>query len=304
MEIRPERATLRLRTPAKLNLFLAITGRRADGFHDLLSVALPIDLADVLEVTWRPGTAADTLTCGDPAAPSGPDNLVHRALQALRARVALPGHFRLRLRKRIPVGAGLGGGSSNAAGMLLAARQLFPALVDAALIAELAATIGADCSLFLQRAPVLMEGRGERCQPLPPALRKRLGDLRLYWFRPEFAVATAEAYRRLAALRLYTPPAQARALLADWLAGADPRPLPPAHNDFARLASHWLPSLHLVLAELNRLPGVDARLSGSGSACFALLPAAQVRAARRILRQAWGANAGLRSCRATTNDLP
>ena len=107
--------TITVFSPAKLNLLLAVTGRRADGYHELVSVAAPLDWGDSLTIELAaPATGAFSLECGDPAVPADDSNLVFRAARAFFAAVRRRGGARFSLGKRIPVGAGLGGGSSNA----------------------------------------------------------------------------------------------------------------------------------------------------------------------------------------------
>jgi 4-diphosphocytidyl-2-C-methyl-D-erythritol kinase len=121
-------------SPAKINLFLAITGRRADGFHDLVSVVAPLDFGDHLEL--RPAAAGTfVLECDEPAVPLGEENLILRAAREFVAGTGWRGGARFRLRKRIPIGAGLGGGSSNAVAALRGLNQLSGGALDPAGVA-------------------------------------------------------------------------------------------------------------------------------------------------------------------------
>jgi 4-diphosphocytidyl-2-C-methyl-D-erythritol kinase len=155
---------------AKLNLSLAITGRRADGFHELVSLVAPIALADTLSLdVGRPLG----LTCDDPALPVDGTNLVLKAAAAYaRRRPAAPtGHFHLT--KRVPHGAGLGGGSADAAAALRLLDRASGAPLGPEVLEALAAEVGSDCPFFVRGQAAVMRGRGERLEILPAAARVR-----------------------------------------------------------------------------------------------------------------------------------
>jgi 4-diphosphocytidyl-2-C-methyl-D-erythritol kinase len=274
--------------PAKLNLFLAVTGRRADGFHDLVSVAAPLAWGDELRVT-----PADefSLTCNDPAVPVDGTNLVLKAAQSFRTATGWVGGARFELEKRIPMGAGLGGGSSNAVAALRALNQLAGMPLDAKALADEAAGLGSDCALFLPGVPVVMRGRGELVQTLAPSPASRLRGRRVLVFKPSFGIATPWAYGRLAAgaPHTYLPTMAAEDRLAGWSddPGATAEEL--LFNSFEEVVFDKFVALPVLLAQLRQRFGLTARMSGSGSACFALLdhrdPAAEITAA---IRAAWG----------------
>ena len=146
-------------SPAKINLFLAVTGRRADGFHDLVSVVAPLDFGDELSVGAANGFV---LECDDPAVPVDGSNLILKAAAAFSAATKFKGGAHFKLTKRIPMGAGLGGGSSNAVTALRALNRLSGGLASEAQLEAIAAALGSDCVLFLKSAPMVMRGRGER----------------------------------------------------------------------------------------------------------------------------------------------
>lgn len=266
-------------SPAKLNLFLAVTGRRADGYHDLVSVVAQVDWGDDLTVEPIGPGEKTTLVCDDPAVPGGEDNLVLRAAAAGGG-----GHGRrFCLAKRIPMGAGLGGGSSNAAAALKLLGAADPAL---------AATLGSDCPLFLGSGPVVMRGRGERISPLPAAAAQRVAGRRVAIFKPSFGISTPWAYRQMAAAapRSYLEPQAAEARLSEWL--DDPfLPLERLqYNNMERAAFLKFPALPALLDRLRRL-GIAAGMTGSGSACFALLPGPDPALESRVgalAKEAWG----------------
>lgn len=160
--------TLIIQAPAKLNLFLHITGRRPDGYHELQTIFQIIDYADTLEIATR-GDGALSLHC-DLEALNSDDNLVLRAARALREATGCTQGASIRLHKRIPMGAGLGGGSSNAASTLLALNQLWQTGLDTAQLCALGVRLGADVPLFVLGESAWAEGVGERLAPmlLPP----------------------------------------------------------------------------------------------------------------------------------------
>lgn len=274
-------------SPAKINLFLAITGRRADGFHDLVSLVAPLDWGD--DLTAEPADEF-SLTCTDPAVPVDATNLVRKAAAAFRAATGWRGGAAFRLTKRIPMGAGLGGGSSNAVAALRALNDLAGSPLDATAIRQLAGGLGADCPLFAVGGPVIMRGRGERIEVLGPAEAARLRGRRVLVFKPHFGIGTAWAYGRMAANgRDYLPAAEAEARLAAWRGDVAAGPGAILFNNmegvaFAKYLA--LPALHGLLRERF---GLAPRMSGSGSASFVLLDEdsdpAPVEAA---IREAWG----------------
>jgi 4-diphosphocytidyl-2-C-methyl-D-erythritol kinase len=277
-------------SPAKLNLFLAITGRRTDGFHELLSVAVPLAWGDTL--TAQPAENF-TLRCDTPGVPWDETNLVLRAARAFAAAVPGTRGAAFTLEKRIPLGAGLGGGSSNAVAALRALNALAPAPLDDAALARLAAGIGSDCALFLPGGPVTMRGRGERISVLPNAAAARLRGRAVLVFKPGFAISTPWAYARLAAESGYLPAAQAEARLAAWLEGDGPAE-ELLYNGMERAAFAKFPALPLLLGRLQARFGLTGRMSGSGSACFALLPERDPPAFDALaaeIRAAWGPGA-------------
>ena len=290
--------------PAKINLFLAITGRRPDGFHELVSLAAPLAWGDALEVALNPtpegaapGPAGEPakdrfeLTCADPLVPRDGSNLVLKAARAFADESGWSGRARFGLTKRVPIASGLGGGSSDAATALLALNRLTGGLLDASRLEAVAARVGSDCPLFLHAGPTVMRGRGERLESLPPSAAARLRGRRVLVFKPGFGIATSWAYGRLAAGApgSYVSAAEAEARLRSWI--GDPQAPaesllfnsmePPAFGKFI--------ALPLLLGDLRERFGLTPRMSGSGSACFALLgERVDPGPIERAIREAWG----------------
>jgi len=255
---------VRTRAPAKLNLGLRVLGRRADGFHALDSLFVRLDLADA--VALRPAGVADQLerrAAGDPwldprPLGTGPDNLVLRALAAYRsaartAGVAVP-PVAAELEKRIPWGAGLAGGSADAAATLRAAAALWPADVD---LPDLAAALGSDVPFCLaDLAAARVGGRGEAIVPvdLPP--------LHLVLVYPDVEVATGPAFAWWAADPVDVAPPDEAALRAGRR--------PSLANALEAPVARRVPAVAAALAALRALSLGPVAMSGSGSTCFAV----------------------------------
>lgn len=277
--------------PAKLNLFLAITGRRADGFHELVSVVAPLAWGDELRVE-----PADTfsLVCDDPAVPVDGSNLVLKAAEAFRARTGWAGGARFVLGKRIPVGAGLGGGSSDAAAALRGLNEMAGKPLNAVELAEVAAGVGSDCALFLHDGPVVMRGRGERVEALGPAAVRKIRGRRVLVFKPAFGISTAWAYGRMAerAPASYLPAGLAEARLGAWRGDADAPAEDLLFNNMEAAAFTKYSALPVLLEGLRDEFWVTPRMSGSGSACFVLLrDDVSVEAMTARIRAGWGESA-------------
>lgn len=264
----------KIQCPAKVNLFLEVTGSRSDGYHTLATLFAKINLYDVLE--FEPARAGVSLeVCADEGVSlsSGPDNLVRRAAEAFLGSFSLEGGAKIRLIKRIPLGAGLGGGSSDAAGTLLGMAKLFEIRLDAkkrVLLKKIAVSLGADVPFFLQPAPFCV-GKGIGDILTPVRIAKSLPYMVLAY--PGLHVPTQEAYRALS-----RPP---RAAVLTRLAHLDRlisslkrgRPVEEWENLlFNRLETAALPVLAQVEQArrvLLRLGLRGARMSGSGSSVFA-----------------------------------
>jgi 4-diphosphocytidyl-2-C-methyl-D-erythritol kinase len=286
--------TVTVFSPAKINLWLAVTGRRADGYHDLVSVVAPLAFGDQLTAgakgEGRGAMDQFTLECDDPEVPVDGSNLVLQAAAAFVKATGWQAAVAFRLTKRIPLGAGFGGGSSNAAAALLALNQLSGAGLDRAALTTLAAQVGSDCPLFLPGGPVVMRGRGERVEPLPAAASARWRGRRVLLFKPNFSVRTAWAYERLAAGAPagYLPAAEAERRLAAWVAGeAGAGEL--LFNNLEPVVFRKFIALPALLERLHTRFGLAPCMSGSGSACFALLPdGAPEQEIIGSIREAWG----------------
>ena len=247
---------------AKLNLFLEIRGRRPDGYHDLESLMVAVDLFDTLEV--RPGPAGTiTLECDPPTLPTGPDNLVVKAARILLSRVHRPDlGATIRLTKRIPMQAGLGGGSADAAVTLLALNEIWKLALTREELAGIAADIGSDVTFFLTPPAGWCTGRGE---VVTPETIGRTLDFVLVC--PPVALATAAVYREL---RVPSAPVSGAALRAAVRAG-DPEVVGGAlFNRLEEPAFVLAAAVEQIRRRLANLGPCGVLMSGSGSALFAV----------------------------------
>ena len=244
---------------AKINLTLEILGKRADGYHEVRTVMQTVGLADRLEVA----AAVDiSFSCSDPALAT-PDNLVYSAARLLQAEYAVRTGAALRLEKRMPVAAGLGGGSSDAAATIVALNRLWNLQLSLAEQRRLAAALGSDVPFFLTGGTALGTGRGERITPLPP--------LPQYWvvlvLLPR-VLSTAAVYRGV------TPADYTSGVTtADTVAAAKHGTISPQtrwHNALARPARTLAPQITEAQAVLLQAGAQNAHVSGSGPTVFAM----------------------------------
>jgi len=257
---------LRAEAPAKLNLGLEIVRRRPDGFHDLRTVFQAIDLHDELWVRERAGAGVSLAVTGPeaPAVPAGPGNLVVRAAEALAGRRRPGRGVEIRLEKRVPVGAGLGGGSSDAAAALLALEALWGLDPDPAERARLALELGSDVPFFLTGGTALGEGRGERLTPVP-------APPSCHWVLvvPDFRIATADAFRQVSP-SLTGLKQRINILLTAFEKGDYDGFFENLGNDLEAGVVRIQPRLASIRLELLGQGASAVGLTGSGSALYAL----------------------------------
>lgn len=259
--------TLTKKSPCKVNLLLNILGKRADGFHELETVMQPIALYD--EVSFERAEHGITLTCNEPALLTDGTNLVCRAATAFFQRTRIDAGVRMHLEKKIPMAAGLGGGSGNAATALLALNELFQANLPSQVMHELAASLGSDIPFFLQSQPALATGRGERIEPLKPF--KALEGCAALLVHPGFGIATAWAYKELARFptALNGESGRATKLISLLDAGDLRRAGREFYNSLEAPALEKYPWLAVLQNFLRENGAAVALMSGSGSTTFA-----------------------------------
>ena len=259
---------LEKKSPCKVNLLLNILGRRPDGFHELETVMQPVNVFDELRFE-RTGSGFQ-LTCSEKNLPTDSKNLVHRAATKFLELAKIADGIRIHLEKKIPLAAGLGGGSGNAATTLLALNDLFGHPLTLAQLDEISATLGSDVPFFLHDKPALAVGRGEKVSVLEnfPALSGRA----FFLVHPGFGIATPWAYQALAKFPAALNGQKGRAQkLVVKLQGGDLRA---ASNEFYNSleapALDKFPVLRLFQEFLLAEGALAALMSGSGSTTFAI----------------------------------
>jgi 4-diphosphocytidyl-2-C-methyl-D-erythritol kinase len=250
---------LELWAPAKINLFLAVTGRRADGYHDLITLMCAISLYD--RITLRFGGRGIQVFCDHPAVPEDDNNLVHRAASRFFDRLGGPRGVAVRIDKQIPVAAGLGGGSSDAAAVLGGLNRVFGRPFAPEILQRMALAVGADVPFFLRGKPALATGIGERLEPVAD-----LAPYHVLTVCPDLKVSTAEVYKnlnlgltkcekKLKQLHLKTERFDALYFLC---------------NDLETVTIRNFPQINEIKEALLGLGAAGALMSGSGPAVFGL----------------------------------
>jgi len=259
---------LEKRSHCKVNLLLNVLGKRADGFHELETVMQPVNFCD--ELTFERNSGGVELLCSDAALPVDSRNLVFRAAKNFLDAANVSGGVKIHLEKKIPLAAGLGGGSGNAAATLLALNELFDQPLATEKLFEIAATLGSDIPFFLQNKPALATGRGEKIQPLEnfPALRGKAFLL----IHPGFGISTAWAYQNLARFpaALNGEKGRARELISRLQANDLPASAGGFYNSLEVPALEKFPILELFQDFLRANGAVATLMSGSGSTTFAI----------------------------------
>lgn len=260
---RGARRSWTLRAPAKVNLFLEVLGRRADGYHEIRTVLHAIGLYDVL--TFRAKRGGKVALEGD-TAELGPSNLIWAAARALSRRAGKPLGLHVTIRKGIPAGGGLGGGSSDAAATLRALTRLHRLSLPPGTIEAAAADVGSDVPFFLCGGTALCGGRGERVTPLqtPDAFDFVLVN-------PGFPLSTARVYGALN-FPLTAHPEDVTEFVDVWSHGGRRRIGGKLFNRLEQPAFKLAPSLKKIKSRMAAPPALGALMSGSGSCVFALAP--------------------------------
>jgi 4-diphosphocytidyl-2-C-methyl-D-erythritol kinase len=260
---------LEKQSPCKVNLLLNILGKRTDGFHELETVLYPVRVSDRL-IFARIGRGI-RLSCNAPGLPTDARNLVHRAATAFLEAANVKEGVRLELRKQIPLAAGLGGGSGDAATTLLGLNELFGGPLSPEQLHGIAAALGSDVPFFLQDKPALATGRGEQIQPLGafPAL----SGAAFLLIHPGFGVATAWAYQRLARFpaALNGQPGRAQRLISLLQAPDLGAAGVEFYNSLEAPVLEKYPLLALFQEFLRANGAAAALMSGSGSTTFAVV---------------------------------
>jgi 4-diphosphocytidyl-2-C-methyl-D-erythritol kinase len=247
--------------PAKVNLYLEVLAKRPDGYHEIETLMVAVNLYDTLVFTEE-STGTTQLHCNRPNLSTGPDNLIVRAAQLLREHTGRTKGARIRLVKRIPLAAGLAGGSTDAAATLAGLNQLWGLRVPDVELIELGGKLGSDVAFFFATPAAWCTGRGEIVTPVP--LTKRLW---LVLVCPPIGLATADVYR---GLQVPDTPRTGQEIRAA-LARGDVEELGPClHNRLQPVAERLCPEVAQLAARLAQLGPAGQLMSGSGSSLFAL----------------------------------
>jgi 4-diphosphocytidyl-2-C-methyl-D-erythritol kinase len=275
MRTRQAARTVRVRAYAKLNLGLRVLYQRPDGYHEIRTVFQTISLADHLDISFTPARATRIAIEGTPEIP---DNLIGRAAHLVLEDLSIHGDVSFNLRKHIPAGAGLGGGSSDAAAVLLALPVLAGKAFPDDRLHTLASQLGSDVPFFLHGGTALGLGRGEELYPLPDRLATS-GLLVV----PEIHSSTVEAYRdlspRLTSIPLQNKLSSFQQEVWRGVTGGSPAV---DDNDFEKVVFARYPELKQIKEHLLRIGAKPAAMTGSGSAIFGIFrKAGQLERARK-----------------------
>ncbi len=263
---RQARQTVRIHAPAKINLILKILDRRQDGYHNLWSLMQTVEVADELLCSLRRDRKDLRVRVDGASLPTDERNLVTRAARLMLDRAPRPSGLEIHLRKVLPVGGGLGGGSSDAAATLLAANELLQLGVTLDEMQALGEDLGSDVPFFFRAPAAIVTGRGEHVKPV-----RLVGERWVLLVRPAFQVQTRWAFARLAECRgAVIPLSEPLRALAEREEMAWDEVIPLMENDFeAALAPHY-PAFRDIKSRLRSAGAEAALLSGSGSTVFGL----------------------------------
>lgn len=281
---------IELSSPAKVNLLLSVHKKRADGFHALSSLVVPLKYEDDLQIELLGADATgDLLSCATAGVPQDGNNLILRAAEKFREALGRTVYFKFHLEKRIPMGAGLGGGSSNAAVALVGMNRLLGEPFDKHVLRELAAILGSDCPYFIDAKIAWMRGRGEILETVEASIESALKGRKILLFKPDFSINTTWAYRTIAAgaPNFYETEAAFAARVEKFAATGSMEAL--VYNSFEAVVGHKYLSISALLNSLRKM-GLVCGMSGSGSACFVLPDTKHqnLQELESFIRSAWG----------------
>ena len=247
--------------PAKINLFLQILGKREDGYHEIYSLIQAVDLYDSLTVTKS--NSGISLVCDDPSLPSDSSNLAWKAAKLMQDKAKMETGVSMELTKRIPYGAGLGGGSSDAAAVMKGINQLVGLELPAGQLAVWGAELGSDVPFFFSEGAALVSGRGEIVEPV-----EVFQEYFVLLIKPNFDISTKVAYQTL---RLYLTKFSAKGHISLKTSGKEFfKTIHKLGNDFQTVVAHDHPELESCMTLLRDNGAAYVALSGSGSAFYGL----------------------------------
>jgi len=247
---------MNIKTPAKINTQLYILKKRKDGYHDLYTHLVPVALFDTINITRSTSKGIQLQSDGRSCGPHN-ENLILKAAQAFEHHTKIEVNVTFHLSKQIPVGAGLGGGSGNAAGVLQALNHMHQSPLKNSELEKMAASLGSDIPFFLNPQPSEVKGRGEQLMPLPQS-----PSFFLVIVKPPFSIATPEAYRHCQPAAMPSPhyPQTFEQLTTS------------LYNQFETTLLSAFPALSTIKQALLKHGAISALVSGSGSAVFGVFP--------------------------------
>lgn len=280
-----------IRTGCKINLYLQVTGRRSDGYHTLSTLFLPVSgLFDTITCDFDSAPGIEMISL-NPAVPSGKDNLISRAAASYAERTGVSPSWRFVLDKKIPVAAGLGGGSSNAAGVLRVLNEKYGLLSQAELSA-LAAKLGADVPFFLDPVPAWAEGIGDELVPL----ERDHVPLHIVLVNPGFPVGVRWSYGKLDPQSFTSADQEAKAALTEaFVSGDVPAIAKSCRNDLGDALWKKFPLLYILRGAMLSAGAEAVQVSGSGPTIFAVCRSLELqRKVADAVRTDFGIHSGLR----------
>ncbi|MDD4956969.1 MAG: 4-(cytidine 5'-diphospho)-2-C-methyl-D-erythritol kinase [Candidatus Omnitrophica bacterium] len=262
--------------PAKVNLYLKVVGKREDGYHEIETVFEKISLSDELSV--QPTRTRNRITCNDPEVPTG-EGLLSRTISEFNSRIDADYKFKVHLNKKIPISAGLGGGSSDAAALLKAVNHLAGNPLNSNELMEIGALLGSDVPFFLQESAfAYAEGRGEVISPMGSS-----AEINHIIINPPFGISTKSVYSRVSSLSL-TKEKGVDKLFTAFLREKNILSIAEnLHNDLQAIVLRDFPEISELLTELKRSGAKGELLSGSGSSVFGIFEPELVPEARERL---------------------
>lgn len=250
-------------SPAKINLSLWVKGKRDDGYHEIVTVMHTVNLYDLL--TFYPSDRLELEVEGRVSIPLGRSNLITKAARVFREATGIDPKVKIKLKKEIPVGAGLGGGSSNAAATLKGLNAIYGNPLAESELIQIASRIGSDVPFFIKGGLAIAYGRGEKLKTYPPA------KFKLLLIYPEFSCSTAEVYGKLPVLERQISIEDAeRLIVAPLISGNLQEVIKNMENDLEKSGAPCIKEVEKVKCEIGKL-GLKPLMSGSGSSVFAIV---------------------------------
>lgn len=259
-----------LKCPAKINIFLNIIGKKSDGYHQLESIFLPIELSDYIEV--KPASAFKLITSGKYQNKiKNSENILIKILEYFKKNFQISDNFSVNLQKNIPIGAGLGGGSSDGAGFIKILNQIFNLKLDKQKMQEIALNFGSDLPFFFEESACMVRGRGELVARLPSHIVEKFTNYKILLINPNINLSTKlifENYQKLIKANKinYSKPIDIENLFTKNLDEI----FKISNNDLAQIAFLNHPILIEILKDLNSFNPILANMTGSGSTMFTI----------------------------------